>query len=133
MANRGLAKDAEILIVDDSAEARNSLRSCLRAAGYTNVVEATGGDDAFDKLKKSRGFKVIISDYNMPKGNGLDFLKKVREDYHYKGIYFLMITGQADKEVVETSMQHGTSDFIVKPFTPDTIYGKLDRLGSGKS
>jgi two-component system chemotaxis response regulator CheY len=93
---------------------RRIIVNILSAFGYKDVVEAEHGREGLDKLGQGE-FKVIISDWNMPEMDGLEFVKEVRA----KGskIPIIMVTTNAEKNHVIAALQAGVDDYVVKPFT----------------
>ncbi len=116
--------DLPILIVDDFSTMRRIIRTCLQQLGFTNVTEADDGLNAMSKLR-SKEFKLIISDWNMPNMMGIDLLKAVRSDEKFKEIPFVMVTAEGLKENVMEAIKSGASNYVVKPFTADTLGQKL--------
>jgi two-component system chemotaxis response regulator CheY len=117
----------KVLVVDDFATMRRIIKNVLKQIGFTNVVEADDGTTALSVLKDNR-VDLIISDWNMPKMTGLDFLKRVRGDESTKDIPFVMVTAEAQKDNVLQAVQAGVSNYIVKPFTADTVKEKLAKV-----
>jgi two-component system chemotaxis response regulator CheY len=120
-------KDIRILVVDDFATMRKVIKNLLKQAGYNNIVEAEDGAEAL-KVLKSRKVEFIISDWNMPNMNGLEFLKAVRADAELSGLPFLMVTAEALQENVVMAVKAGVSDYIVKPFTAEVINEKIEKI-----
>ena len=125
-------KEMRILVVDDMSTMRKIISKTLKNMGFTNIEEADDGATAWPMVEKSIEFKqtyhFIISDWNMPKMTGIDFLKKVRETSEYKKLPFLMVTAEAEQKNVITAVQAGVSNYIVKPFTPDSLAEKIKKL-----
>lgn len=121
----------KILIVDDMSTMRRIIKNALRQLGFVNIEEAENGQDALNKLKQ-RTVDIIITDWNMPVMDGLDLLKTVREDPNLKEIPVLMVTAQAEQKHVLEAIQAGATNYIVKPFTADTLKGKIDKIFANK-
>ena len=117
----------KVLVVDDFATMRRILKNILKQLGFTNIVEADDGTTAMEELKKNN-YDLIISDWNMPKMTGLELLKRVRSDESLKGIPFLMVTAEAQKQNVIEAVQAGVSNYVVKPFTAEAISEKLNKI-----
>ena len=117
----------KVLVVDDFATMRRIVKNVLKQIGFTHIVEADDGTTALSVLKENR-VDLIISDWNMPKMTGLDFLKRVRGDESTKDIPFVMVTAEAQKDNVLQAVQAGVSNYIVKPFTADTVKEKLAKV-----
>jgi two-component system chemotaxis response regulator CheY len=120
-------KNMEILVVDDFATMRKVIKNLLKQAGYKNITEAEDGVEALKVLKSEKaGF--IISDWNMPNMNGLEFLKTVRADSELSGLPFLMVTAEGLKGNVVLAIKAGVSGYIVKPFTADVLSEKIGKI-----
>ncbi len=117
----------DVLIVDDFATMRRILKNILRQIGFTNIYEADHGKSALTMLKKQK-FDLILCDWNMPEMSGLELLNKVRSDNEIKDIPFVMITAEARKDNIIEAVQAGVSNYVVKPFTAETISGKLEKV-----
>ena len=120
-------KSINVLIVDDFATMRRIINTGLKQLGFNNLFEAIDGEDALRILGKQR-IGLIVSDWNMPKINGLELLKAVRADDYLKDIPFLMLTTEGKKENVIQAIQAGVSNYIVKPFTIETLNAKLEKI-----
>ena len=117
----------KILVVDDFQTMRRIIRNYLRQLGFNNVEEAEDGDVALEKLKET-SFDFVITDWNMPKITGIDLLKKIRTADNFKNIPVLIITAEAEKENVVQAAQAGVNDYIVKPFTPEVLQTKIEKI-----
>jgi two-component system, chemotaxis family, chemotaxis protein CheY len=116
-----------ILIVDDFASMRRIVKGTLKSIGFNNFVEAEDGAAALKALEKEK-VGLIISDWIMPNMNGLEFLKAVKKDDKFKGIPFVMVTAEGQKGNVLEAINAGVSNYIVKPFTPETLQAKLQKV-----
>ena len=119
----------KILVVDDFAAMRRILKNVFTQIGFTNIIEADDGTTALDVLKDNK-VDLIVSDWNMPKMSGLDLLKTVRSNESTKDTPFLMVTASSQKDDVLEAVQAGVSNYIVKPFTADTVKEKLGKIFS---
>ena len=100
----------KILIVDDEAFIRKSLREILEYEKY-EIEEAENAQKALELIKET-DFNVIISDIKMPNMNGIEFLEALKE---LKDIPLIMITGHGDIDIAVESIKKGAFDFIQKP------------------
>jgi len=116
-----------VLIVDDFATMRRIIKGVLKQLGFSNLFEAEDGDAALKELRREK-IGLIVSDWNMPNMTGLELLKAVRADNNLKSIPFLMVTAEGQKENVIQAVQAGVSNYIVKPFTPETFNAKLEKI-----
>jgi two-component system chemotaxis response regulator CheY len=115
----------KILVVDDSSTMRRIIINTLSRIGYTNVVEAEHGKAGLEKLAQG-GVEMIITDWNMPEMDGLEFVGAVRGSDG--SIPILMVTTNAAKEDIVSALQAGVNNYVVKPFTPETLKEKIESL-----
>jgi two-component system chemotaxis response regulator CheY len=108
-----------ILVVDDSETVRQVLQLTLVNAGF-DVVEAEDGLEALDKLAH-HSVDMMITDLNMPKMDGLDLIKKVREDGAHRFTPIVMLTTESSEEKKLAGRKAGASGWIVKPFKPEQL------------
>lgn len=125
-----LNPNIKILVVDDFKTMRKIIKNILTQLGFKNIIEADDGTTALELLKKQK-VDLIISDWNMPKMNGLELLKSIRSDDNLKDIRFIMVTAEAQKENVIEAIKHGVNQYVVKPFTPETLKEKLEKVFGG--
>jgi len=121
-------RNIKILVVDDYSTMRRIVRNCLKQLGFENVDEAEDGQAALGKLHGDPEFKFVISDWNMPNMMGIDLLKAVRGDQQLKGIPFLMVTAEAQKDKMLDAAKAGVSSYIIKPFTADVLQAKMEAI-----
>lgn len=127
-----LKLDMKVLIVDDMSTMRKIIKNMLTQIGYTNITEADDGATAWPMITGAIDAKVpfefIVSDWNMPQMSGLDLLKKVRETPGLEKLPFLMITAEAEQGNVVIAVKAGVSNFIVKPFSPQVLKEKVEKI-----
>lgn len=119
--------DIRALIVDDQQTIRSLVRAGLKDIGIHNIEDAIDGEDALRVLLSAR-INLIISDFNMPKLDGLGLLRAVRMTPQLKSIGFIMLTGRADAELVQRAQQFGVNNYLVKPFTVMTLRAKIQEV-----
>lgn len=117
----------KVLVVDDFATMRRIVRNILKQLGFMNIVEADDGATALEIMKSDK-IDLVLCDWNMPKISGLELLKQMKADSDLKNIPFLMITAEAQKQNIIEAVKTGVSNYIVKPFTADTIAEKLKKV-----
>jgi two-component system chemotaxis response regulator CheY len=115
----------KILVVDDSSTMRRIICNTLSAIGQTDVVQAGDGVEGLAALEKNPDVTLVLSDWNMPNMNGLDFLAKVRETKDKATLPVVMVTTEAEKSNVVTAIKAGANNYIVKPFTPEILQEKV--------
>ena len=120
-----------ILVVDDFSTMRRIVKNVLRQLGYVNIIEADDGTTALETLRREK-IHFIISDWNMPQMSGLELLKTVRTTEEWKDLPFLMVTAEGQKEHVIEAVKHRVNNYIVKPFTPETLTEKINKIFEGK-
>ena len=118
----------KFLVVDDSVTMRRIIINALQRIGYTDVVEATDGRDALERLDQSVGF--IITDWKMPNMSGVEFTRSVRGTIVGQSLPILMVTTRGAREDILEAIDAGVSNYILKPFTPSILKDKIDRLMS---
>ena len=120
----------KVMIVDDFATMRRILRNILKQIGFKNIIEADDGKHALKELKKEKVY-LIMCDWNMPEMPGIELLKNVRSDDELKEIPFVMVTAEAQKDNILEAVKSGVSNYVVKPFTAETITEKLSKIFDG--
>jgi two-component system chemotaxis response regulator CheY len=128
--NMPIDPNIKILIVDDFSTMRKIIRNILTQLGFKNILEADDGTTALVILKKEK-VDLIISDWNMPKMSGVELLKAVRSDENLKDIPFIMVTAEAQKENILEAVKYKVNQYIVKPFTPEILKEKLEKVFGG--
>jgi len=117
----------KVLVVDDFSTMRRIVKNILRQLGFENILEADDGMSALDVLR-SQSIDFIISDWNMPRLSGIELLKAVRTSEEWKDLPFLMVTAEGQKENVLEAVKAKVSNYIVKPFTPETLAEKIKKI-----
>jgi len=115
----------KILTVDDSSTMRRIIKNTLNRLGYHDVVEAEHGVDA---LAKVTGVDLVLTDWNMPEMDGLTFVKTLRANPQFAEVPIIMVTTEAAKKEILEAIKSGVSDYIVKPFTPETLKEKIEKV-----
>jgi CheY-like chemotaxis protein len=115
-----------ILIVDDSSVLRKLVSHILKAAG-TSIVEAEDGFDAMEKLALVEP-DLIIVDLNMPKMDGIEFVKNLRAHYRFLDTPIIMLTTSKDEELRREALEAGINVFLNKPVRPEILLYKVQSL-----
>ena len=116
----------KFLVVDDSATMRRILVNSLQRIGFTECVEAEDGLQALEKFDASISF--VITDWNMPRVSGIDFVRTLRAHASGKTVSILMVTSRGDRDDIAMAMEAGVNNYIVKPFTPQVLKEKIEQL-----
>lgn len=111
-----------IFIIDDSKTMRNIQKSVLSTLGHTDIQEAGDGQDALSRVDAFNP-ELILVDWNMPVMDGITFVKQ----YRAKGgkTPVIMVTTEAEKSRVVEAIKAGVNNYVVKPFTPDSLSQKI--------
>ncbi|WEK40488.1 MAG: response regulator [Candidatus Brevundimonas colombiensis] len=122
-----VAASLQCLVVDDQMTMRSLVRTSLQQLGVRDIREASDGEIALREVV-TKPAHLIISDYNMPNLDGLGLLRAVRAHPPTSKIAFIMLTGRADRELVQRAVQFGVNNYLVKPFTAAQLKGKLEAV-----
>ena len=120
----------KILIADDSSTIRRIVKDILKSMGFQDIIEAKDGEDALTKME---GVNLLISDWNMPKRNGLNLIQVIRtRNEIYRTIPIIMVTTESQKDDVEQALKSGVDAYIIKPFQADHLRRQVDIVLSMK-
>ena len=115
----------KILLVDDSAVMRKMVGKQLQQAiPDVEIVEAGDGEEALGHVK-AQDFTLVITDWNMPKMNGLDFIKSMKATPQGQAMPVMMLSTEATPDKIEAATEAGAVGYLTKPFTPQTLREKL--------
>ncbi len=118
----------KILLVDDSRTIRNIQKNTLKTLGHTDVLEAADGLEALACLSKEKDIDLMLVDWNMPNMDGITLVRKVRETD--KQLPMIMVTTEAEKRRVLEAVKAGVNNYVVKPFTAETLSEKINQTMS---
>ncbi len=122
-----MAATFKVLVVDDQRTMREVTRLALQEIGIRHVFDAENGRIALQTATTQR-LDLIISDFNMPELDGLGLLRAVRGHPAVRKLPFILVTGRGDAELVTKAAQAGVNNYIVKPFSADTLRGKIEAV-----
>lgn len=117
----------KVMVVDDQTSMRAMIRRTLQDLGFKDVRDKPSALEALSAIKTDR-VHLIISDFNMPDMDGLQFLEAVRNDEVIGKTVFIMLTGSADRELVQKAAALGVNNYLVKPFAPASLKEKIERV-----
>ena len=117
----------KILVVDDMSTMRRIVKNILKQLGFSNMEEAENGQEALQKLRADT-YGFVVSDWNMPVMPGIELLRAIRADDKLKHIPVLMVTAEAQKENLIEAIQAGVNNYVVKPFTAETMQEKINKI-----
>lgn len=122
-------KKMAFLIVDDMDNMRRSIRAMLKLIQFgKSHYEATNGKEAWELLNSGVQIDFIISDWNMPKMNGTEFLNLTRAARKFRDIPFLMVTADANQSIVAEAAEQDVDAYLTKPFVTATLEQKIKEL-----
>jgi len=116
----------QILAVDDDSSIRELLEFLLR--NDYNVITKKDGMEAMMWLSEGNIPDLIITDVDMPRLNGYEFFKNVRRSGFYRDIPIMVLSGLENSKLIITCLQQGADDYILKPFNPESLYAKIERV-----
>ena len=116
-----------ILIVDDSKTVRNLVAFIMKKEGF-KVTTAEDGLDGLEKLYSSAAVDLIVSDVNMPRMDGLTFIKTVREQEAYKDIPIVVLSTEGQDKDIKTGLTVGANLYMVKPAQPEKLVRNVKML-----
>jgi len=123
-----IASALRVLIVDDQLTSRLLIREGLQDLGISNIEWASNGEEGM-KMMMVKPVHLVISDLNMPKLDGLGFLRAVRSVEVTKKTGFILLTGKGDdKEVIARAAKLGANNVIAKPFTMPMLKAKIEAV-----
>lgn len=118
---------SRILVVDDMLTIRKIAKKILNELHFKHIFEAADGNEAWQIINQEKNLDLIISDWNMPKMSGLELLYKIRAKPEYADIPFIMLTAESDMIQVKQAIQSGVDDYVLKPFTSETLKARLEQ------
>jgi len=116
-----------ILVVDDEADLRKSIRLTLTKAGY-DVVEAEDGEKAIEAIRSGDNpllVDTVICDLVMPKVNGMEAIAFFRQQF--KGVPVLVLTGHPNIDNASELFKQGVVDYLVKPIVPEKLIAAVEK------
>ncbi|HHB81562.1 MAG TPA: response regulator [Aliiroseovarius sp.] len=122
-----LRDQIRIMVVDDMSTSRGLITQALDGFGIRQVESAADGQSALQKLA-NWPVHLVISDMNMPGMNGLQLLHALRSAGQTRKVGFLLITGKADRQIIETGKQLGMNNFLPKPFQPNDLRNAVEAI-----
>lgn len=117
----------KVMVVDDTSVSRMLLVDSLNEIGIKNIVLAGDGEQALNAMMASP-CHIVFSDMNMPKLNGLQLLKALREFGPTRQCCFILVTGKGDRAMIEEGKKFGLNNFLAKPFTSATLKAAIEAV-----
>lgn len=117
----------KILIVDDSRTSRKILKGILENAGYEVVGEATNGQEGYESYVELKP-DIVTMDITMPVLDGIESLKKIKQEYPDAKVVMVTAAGQKTKMV--EAVQNGANEFVSKPFEAEQLKSIIEKVMS---
>ncbi|TAL26964.1 MAG: response regulator [Alphaproteobacteria bacterium] len=117
----------KILIIDDMRSNRIVLDRQLKSLGFEKIDQAPGVIEAVEKMQATP-YDIIITDWNMPNGTGLDLLKACRQDNNYDSVAIVMATSASETGALAEALKEGATDYIVKPVTDNDLADHMNKI-----
>ena len=117
----------KILAIDDSSTMRRIIVNSLSSLGLLQTTTASCGADAVELMGRIR-FDLVISDWHMEPIDGIELLQKIRADKNSRGIPFIVLSAESDKNSIIKIRDSGASDYIIKPFNKFILKKKLENI-----
>jgi two-component system, chemotaxis family, chemotaxis protein CheY len=120
---------AKALVVDDSRAVRMILARTLKELGY-EVREAANGQEALEIIEAEKSdVKLVLADWNMPEINGLELLKRLRQNPELSSLVIVMVTTETELDQMTAALEAGANEYVMKPFTKEILVEKLELAG----
>ncbi|WP_207234092.1 hybrid sensor histidine kinase/response regulator [Shewanella maritima] len=119
-------KELSVLIVDDFDAVTRTLYKAFETLGFKTIIKAKNGKDALMRLEHNI-VDIIVSDWKMPKMDGLELLRKVRSHEAYKNVPFIMLTGNLVQSDVVEAIEAGVSEYLIKPFSMASLSERVHK------
>lgn len=124
-----VSEQIRVLVVDDAAPMRNSIRYSLQQMGFNDIDMANSGQDAL-AVMRLKSFDIVITDLNMPKMTGMEIVEIMKKDEALSHIPVLVLTAENDKKRVAALIKAGVSGYIIKPYTTKALEDRIMGLSS---
>ncbi|KXV74771.1 chemotaxis protein CheY [Acetobacter malorum] len=121
------ASQIRALIVDDQASIRQVLANSMAEIGFTNIAQRKDGKEALEYLEQNPTH-LVISDFNMPVMDGLALLRAVRSNPKIQKVAFIILTSEANKDLVQEAVKAGVNNFLAKPYTVAKLREVLEKV-----
>ncbi|WP_039017905.1 response regulator [Halocynthiibacter namhaensis] len=122
-----LREQIRVMVVDDMSTSRGLITQALDEFGVRDVTAVADGTSALEAFQKYP-VHLVISDYNMPNMDGLHLLHALRSNEQTRSVGFILITGRADRAVIDSGKQLGMNNFLKKPFTPQELRSCIEAV-----
>jgi len=123
----------KILIVEDSPTMLRMYRMVLGSRADNELLFARDGAEGLDRIAQEPGVALMIVDVNMPRMDGLEFLRRARAELGVEDVPAIVISTEGEEQDRQAAFEAGATAYLTKPWTPDELLGALDRITSKSS
>jgi two-component system, chemotaxis family, chemotaxis protein CheY len=121
------ASAVRLLVVDDDYMMRDLVRRSLERLGYSHIFDAKDGLEGLT-IARERLPHIIISDYSMPRMDGIELIEAIRADPVLGKVGFVLLSGVADEATVRRAFELGVNSYIVKPFSMADLRSRMEAV-----
>jgi two-component system chemotaxis response regulator CheY len=118
----------KVLIVDDSRVLRMHLRTMMQGMGWV-CEEVDSGTAALERMQAGSQISLMLLDVNMPGMSGIECLRAMREMPHSDQVKAMMVTTESEAPLISVALNLGADEFLMKPFTRESLVSKLLMMG----
>ena len=105
------------------------LAKTLKEIGF-EVREAANGREALEIIEAEKtAVKLVLADWNMPEMNGLELLKRLRQNPELASLVVVMVTTETELDQMAAALEAGANEYVMKPFTKEILVEKLQMVG----
>lgn len=123
----GVKEKLQVMVVDDMSTSRGLITQALDEIGIKNYRTEADGETAWRSVA-AQPVHLVISDFNMPRMDGLQLLEAIRRHRPIARTGFILITGRAEKDIIDRGVQLGMNNYIKKPFDPGQLKACIERV-----
>jgi DNA-binding response OmpR family regulator len=117
---------AKILVAEDERDIRDLIIFTLNYAGY-DVIQATNGEEAY-ALAQTEQPQLVLMDVRMPRMTGYDACRAMKADERTRDIPVVFLSAKGQEAEVQTGLEVGAADYILKPFSPDQLTKRVGEI-----
>lgn len=118
------------LVVDDSRMMRTVEQRALESLGW-QVHQAGNGLEALAELSKMDACDLVLADWQMPEMDGLQLVRQIRADPRWASVMIIMVSSNAVMSSIETALEAGANDFVMKPFSVESLKERVTEAFDG--
>jgi len=118
-----------VMIVDDSPSMRTFVRRVIDLSGFevSSCLDAANGVEALELLGE-HAIDIILTDINMPRMNGEEFVRKLEEHEKFRLIPVVVVSTDSTHNRIRRMLELGARGYVVKPFSPEMLRNELERV-----